>query len=95
MGSETAPGLTTSQMINIEDAMKKILVIDDNPVVRQTLARVLEDEDYEIVTAPDDRCGISLYETEQPDLVITASSCPRRRVLRQSARCCATTPTPR
>ena len=50
---------------------KKILVIDDNPVVRQTLTRVLEDEGYETLTATDGKRGLALYAAEQPDLVIT------------------------
>jgi CheY-like chemotaxis protein len=58
--------------------MKKILVIEDNMVVRQTLAQVLEAEGYQIVTAPDGRCGLSLYETEQPDLVITDLIMPEK-----------------
>ena len=58
--------------------MKKILVIDDNPIVLETLARVLEYEGYQIVTASDGERGISVYETEQPDLVITDIIMPEK-----------------
>lgn len=57
---------------------KKILIIEDNPVVRQTLVRVLEDEGYQTVTAQDGMRGVSLYATEQPDLVITDIIMPEK-----------------
>lgn len=58
--------------------MKKILIIDDNPIVLQALAQVLEAEGFQIVTAPDGQRGISLYEAEKPDLVITDIIMPEK-----------------
>ena len=51
--------------------MTKILVIDDDALVRTTLARVLRDAGYEIATAEDGMRGMALFRSEQPDLVIT------------------------
>jgi DNA-binding response OmpR family regulator len=50
--------------------MAKVLVIDDDELVRATLKRTLRDK-HEVVTAPDGRNGVSAFETERPDLVIT------------------------
>ncbi len=57
---------------------KKILIVEDNPVVRQTLAQILEGEGYETVIARDGNEGILLYETERPDLVITDMVMPEK-----------------
>lgn len=51
--------------------MRKILVIEDDPIVRQTIARILERKDYKVVVAVNGLLGLRLFQSEQPDLVIT------------------------
>jgi len=51
--------------------MPKILIIDDDAFVRETLIRILEDEGYQVITAPDGRRGLDAFRRERPDLVIT------------------------
>jgi CheY-like chemotaxis protein len=51
--------------------MTKILVIDDDALVRTTLGRLLRDAGYEIATAEDGVRGMAMFRSEQPDLVIT------------------------
>ncbi|MGO8915670.1 MAG: response regulator [Stellaceae bacterium] len=51
--------------------MTKILIIEDDPEVRQTLVYILEDAGYEVVVAEDGAKGIRKFESNQPDLVIT------------------------
>ena len=51
--------------------MTKILVIDDDAVVRTTLEYLLRDAGYEIATAEDGVRGMAMFRSEQPDLVIT------------------------
>jgi CheY-like chemotaxis protein len=51
--------------------MTKILVIDDDAVVRTTLKHLLRDAGYEIATAEDGVRGMAQFRSEQPDLVIT------------------------
>jgi DNA-binding NtrC family response regulator len=51
--------------------MAKILVIDDDAVVRQTLTAILEDGGYEVMSAEDGRRGMAAFRNERPDLVIT------------------------
>ncbi|MCG8552822.1 MAG: response regulator [Desulfobacterales bacterium] len=48
----------------------KVLIIDDERSIRQSLAAHLEDKDYDIITAEDGRQGLALISAERPDLVL-------------------------
>lgn len=49
--------------------MKKILIIDDDPNVRDYLETLLEDNGYETVTAVDVQKGIEAAKKEKPNLI--------------------------
>jgi two-component system nitrogen regulation response regulator NtrX len=49
--------------------MEKILIIDDEPSVREVLNDILSDEGYEILEAPDGVEGLRMMKTEPVDLV--------------------------
>lgn len=49
---------------------KRILIVDDESAILQTLRFNLERSGYEVVTAGDGRSAVSLALREQPDLVI-------------------------
>ena len=49
----------------------KILVIDDDFLIRCTLARILESSGHEVATAADGRRGMAAFRSALPDLVIT------------------------
>jgi len=49
----------------------KILVIDDDNLMRYTLARLLRSQGYEVVTAADGELGMTVFRSAAPDLVIT------------------------
>ena len=49
----------------------KILVIDDDHLVRLTLSRVLTHSGHEVVTAADGNRGMTQLHAERPDVVIT------------------------
>jgi CheY-like chemotaxis protein len=51
--------------------MTKILVIDDDVIVRKTIIRLLEDGGYKVLSAEDGLRGMAMFRSEQPDLVIT------------------------
>ncbi|MBF0176032.1 MAG: response regulator [Magnetococcales bacterium] len=51
--------------------MARILVMDDDPVIRQLLLAILQEAGHEVRTASDGRAGMALYKTERPDVVIT------------------------
>lgn len=48
----------------------KILVVDDVPEVAKSLARVLEQQGYKVITAGDDAEALYYYDEFQPDLII-------------------------
>ena len=48
----------------------KILVIDDEPNIVQTLKDRLEMNEYEVVTAQDGREGLQQVEKEAPDVIL-------------------------
>ncbi len=51
--------------------MPKILVIDDDAAVCDTIARILRGKGHEILFAKDGREGLQLFRSHAPDLVIT------------------------
>jgi len=50
--------------------MPRVLVIDDEPLVRATISVALKAEDFEIVTADSGATGLKYFETSQFELVI-------------------------
>ncbi|MBI3881076.1 MAG: hybrid sensor histidine kinase/response regulator [Verrucomicrobia bacterium] len=50
--------------------MKKVLVIDDTPEVRDIVAAMLDSAGFRTVSAGDGRSGVSLARLENPDLII-------------------------
>lgn len=51
--------------------MPKVLVIDDDILVRRTISRILEDAGYEVALAEDGAKGVAKFRSDRPDLVIT------------------------
>jgi CheY-like chemotaxis protein len=50
---------------------KRILVIDDEDLIRQVVKEMLEVEGYIVTTAANGKEGLQLYRQESPDLIIT------------------------
>lgn len=48
----------------------KVLVIDDEKHIRQSLSDYLEDNDYDVITAEDGQQGLRFISSEKPDLVL-------------------------
>ena len=59
-------------------AAVKILVIDDNPSFRYSLAGALGRGGYEVIMADDGQNGLAAFRKEKPDLVICDLIMPRR-----------------
>lgn len=57
--------------------MKKILIVDDEEMVRNFVVSVLKRAGYEIITAVDGCEGLEKIEKEKPDLVISDHDMPR------------------
>lgn len=51
--------------------MPKILIIDDNDDLRDTLVVLLEDQDYSVISANDGDSGVRAFDQVRPDLVLT------------------------
>lgn len=50
--------------------MKKILFVEDDTVVRENTAELLELSNFEVVTAANGKLGVSLAKKELPDIII-------------------------
>jgi DNA-binding response OmpR family regulator len=55
----------------------KILVVDDDPDMREALQMILESADYTVVTAEDGEKCLAKLKEEQPDLLILDLLMPR------------------
>jgi DNA-binding response OmpR family regulator len=55
----------------------KILLVDDDPDVRQAIGDVLESRDYQVVTARDGEEALEKLKGEKPDLMILDLLMPR------------------
>jgi two-component system, chemotaxis family, chemotaxis protein CheY len=51
--------------------MPKILIIDDNDDLRDTLVVLLEDHGFSVISASDGESGTRAFSEARPDLVIT------------------------
>ncbi len=54
-----------------------ILVVDDDPAIRESLERELRARGYSTVSASDGLAGVRAFETHAPDLILTDLSMPR------------------
>jgi DNA-binding response OmpR family regulator len=50
--------------------MKRILLIEDNPDVRENTTEILELAGYKVLSAPNGKIGVELAQKETPDLII-------------------------
>ncbi len=50
--------------------MKKILLIEDNPEVRENTSEILSLANYKVITAENGKIGVELAQQEKPDLII-------------------------
>ncbi|MBS3028330.1 MAG: response regulator transcription factor [Dolichospermum sp. DET50] len=57
-------------------AAAKILVVDDDPAVRNLIQRFLLKQNYQVESAEDGKTGVSMFEQFNPDLVILDVNLP-------------------
>ncbi|MFV1859951.1 MAG: response regulator [Anaerolineales bacterium] len=57
--------------------MTKILIVEDDPTVRETLALNLHDEGYEVVESEDGEHGLAQARKTHPDLVVLDVMLPK------------------
>jgi DNA-binding response OmpR family regulator len=58
-------------------ATRRVLVVDDEPMVREVLARYLELDGFRVATADDGEQALAAFATEVPDLVVLDLMLPR------------------
>ena len=63
---------------SLEKARKRILLVDDDREIVETMRIALEAAGYEIIIARDGNQGLALVERENPDLVILDMMMPKR-----------------
>jgi len=74
--------------------MPRILVIDDEPLVRSTVVMILTRAGFSVEEASDGQVGIAMCHTNPPDVVITDIFMPNRdgiEVVREMKRSCPRT----
>ena len=59
-------------------AVKKILVVDDEPGITELLNSYLAKEGYEIITAADGEAALEAADREQPDLILLDLMLPKK-----------------
>ncbi|MEN3333135.1 MAG: hypothetical protein V7641_2500 [Blastocatellia bacterium] len=64
----------------------KILLVDDNPDLRDVLTSVLKTHGFQVITAEDGLLGLKTAEAERPDLIITDIEMPRLNGIQMIAR---------
>lgn len=60
------------------DDRQKILIIDDEPDIVMYLTTLLEDHDYNVVSASDGQAGLELAKKEIPDLMCLDIMMPKK-----------------
>lgn len=59
----------------------KILIIDDDELIRMTCRNILKKEGYNILEAGNGNTGVDIFRSENPDLVITDMLMPDKEGL--------------
>jgi two-component system response regulator RegX3 len=54
----------------LDRVARTVLVVEDEPTLRETLAEALEEEGYRVLQAGDGRSGLALFRADHPDLVL-------------------------
>jgi len=55
----------------------RVLIIDDDPGVRRSISLILEEEDYEVLTASDGEEGLAMALESRPQLILCDVKMPR------------------
>ena len=67
---------TTQIVQSLPNTMSRILVIDDDSVVRELTGRILERHGHKVDMAADGNTGVTAFRANPPDLVITDMAMP-------------------
>ena len=65
---------------------KKVLVVEDDPWIRNLMADLLSGEGYAVVQAPDGRVGLEKAAVEDPDVILLDLAMPEKSGLPSAIR---------
>lgn len=74
--AEVSAPVTKTESQDAGTPRKKILVVDDDPVVVKTLSLTLNAEGYNVVSAQNGAAAIALMRDERPDMLVVDVSLP-------------------
>jgi two-component system, OmpR family, response regulator len=57
-------------------ALAKILIVDDDPAIRNLIQRFLSKQKYQVESAEDGKTALAIFEQFNPDLVILDVNLP-------------------
>ena len=57
---------------------RHVLVIDDDPVARETMRVILQDDGYAVTCAVDGKQGLAAFRHRRPDVVVTDIIMPEK-----------------
>ena len=57
---------------------KRILLVDDDPDIVDSMKGLLESNGYEVLSAADGNAGLAMAEQEKPDLIVLDMMLPKR-----------------
>ncbi len=69
--SAATPGAARSRRSDDVSGGKRILVVDDQPMVREMISDVLSDAGHTVITARDGIAGLEILESEPVDILVT------------------------
>lgn len=64
---------------------KKVLIVDDSPMIRRIVGKILKDSGYDVVMAENGQEGVAAARRDRPDLVIMDIEMPVMNGLQATA----------
>lgn len=61
----------------VDSQLRRVLVVDDEPMVREVVTAYLERDGYRVATAADGQAALDALDAEQPDLVVLDVMLPK------------------
>ena len=65
-----APQRQGAERMESDDSPTRLLVMDDDAAVRESIAAYLEDSGFAVLQAKDGREGLEIFRRERPDLLL-------------------------
>jgi two-component system chemotaxis response regulator CheY len=67
----------TDALTDNDDAMRTVMIVEDDPAIRRLYSFLLSNSGYEVVEAEDGQAALEKYMAQPCDLIITDMNMPR------------------